>query len=142
MKLEFPKNDATFAKSISAVVRVGDDLWVGGDEGTRAVCLRRAEGASNEPRFASVEGAGLVFRFPWQVQFPGMNGSERFVWQESGELELWLQEQLEDVERKSDHPEALTIWEKDTLVVVCDAPSDARFEEPATITADVFKSPS
>ena len=32
MKLQFPKDDADFAQSLSAVVRVGDDLWVGGDE--------------------------------------------------------------------------------------------------------------
>jgi hypothetical protein len=59
VKLEFAKEDADFAKSLSAVVRVGDDLWVGGDEGTKAVCLRREKPSSEKTLYTKVAKAEI-----------------------------------------------------------------------------------
>jgi len=59
LKLEFPKDDADFAKSLSAVVRVGDDLWFGGVEGMQAVCLRCGDGGSDKSLFTKVGKAEI-----------------------------------------------------------------------------------
>jgi hypothetical protein len=58
MKFVFKKADKKFAQSLSAAVRIGDDLWVGGDEGTRIACLRASEEEKDE--YEPVEWVDLV----------------------------------------------------------------------------------
>ncbi len=74
--------------------------------------------------------------YRWQNGRSGMDGRQRFVWQESGELGLWVRAELKDAERKHDRPEALTLWKKNEALVVCDAPSGKRFDKPATVAID------
>jgi hypothetical protein len=58
MKLVFAKKEKKFATSLSAMVRVGEDVWAGGDEGTAVGCLRRA--SKKNETFAPVAWVDLV----------------------------------------------------------------------------------
>lgn len=73
MKLEFPQDDADLAQSLSAAIRVGDDLWVGSDEGTKAMCLRRDKGDRSKPPFRRVDEIDLV----QELDLPGKAVDER-----------------------------------------------------------------
>ena len=51
--------------------------------------------------------------------------TERFVWQQNGDLELAIQQQLDHSAQKQDHPEALTLID-DKVLIICDSPSAPR----------------
>ena len=92
MKLEFPKEDLTFAQSLSAVVKVGGDLWVGGDEGTKLVGLRQSRAGGAYRKFGEID---LVAEFdlPGKPAKPGGDMPEVDIegldWDEAGGY-LWV----------------------------------------------------
>lgn len=88
MKFSFPDaNFKKFATSLSALVRIGDDLWVGGDEGVRIERFRE----TGKEAYTMVPDGGADVRE--LLQLPDESGAEVDLegmdWDEDGGY-LWL----------------------------------------------------
>src|SRR5687768_8029157 len=73
MKFVFAKKEKKFAKSLSAMARVGDDVWLGGDEGTALACLRKTVDEKDEEVYAPAAWVDLVE----ELDLPDKVGDEK-----------------------------------------------------------------
>lgn len=87
MKIELPASDLRVAKSLSAIARAGNDLWIGGDEGVEIVCTRLDPASGNFKYAFQRENLVSAFQLPSEegkedseVDLEAMDFDGRYLW--------------------------------------------------------------
>ncbi len=86
MKIKLQSTDEGIAKSLSALARAGNDLWIGGDEGVDIVCTRH-DPASGDFEYVDRLNLTSIFELPIEaekegseVDLEGLDFDGRYLW--------------------------------------------------------------